>query len=464
VAAISVLALWLGLGTGLSSGGSARLASKGRPVLDLIFEGQGTATYASSGPEASNVKSASIAMRWKLQWQTDPNAPKQDDYLSLTLGERDITGTSKLVYYPAYGTGCDGDVRPNTTVYGREAWRGIKGGTGLPVPLVLGFAAEPCWSAKKGGGTGFFASSDYVDRDIYARLPANIFDDPQPGRYPYEGHFNKTYPSGTGTATTKLDWSGDVYVRVNGLGPKPGKVSPPSSEPTTPEAVRRFARDQWRQYSDLYLGIVTVNGIILLREPLARPILLPVMSATYMAMTKFLTLLERAFNDPPLGGYTRIARVTPSAARLDLPACADAPAGARAFCRDVEAAALRWLGALDGTERLARALATTVGRESGAAKAGDKKALARQQRAALALLPKLRAALATKRAAGAQLAAVLRSAGVRPRLTARQTKQNTDIVLEDFAARGVSSKDITRILGVSRPPARPLDLVSLLAR
>jgi hypothetical protein len=134
----------------------------------------------------------------------------------------------------------------------------------------------------------------------------------------------------------------------------------------------------------------------------------------------------------------------------------------RAFCRNAETAAAGWLTALDSTQSLARALATAVGRESAASKAGDAKSVALQQKAALGLLPRLRTAEAKERAAGRRLATVFQSVKLDPRLTSGQARQSIASFMGALAAQGVSSSDVTSILGASPPAARSLDLLALL--
>jgi hypothetical protein len=189
----------------------------------------------------------------------------------------------------------------------------------------------------------------------------------------------------------------------------------------------------------------------------------PLAAEIYNTLLKTLVLLEDAYNDPPLPNYAHVVRVARSGASLQLPSCAGAPAGARSFCERLRGAALAYADSLEATKGLAQALATTVGRESGAAKAGDKKALARQQRAARALVPKLRVAFANHKAAGVKLAAVLRSGRFAPRLTTTQAQQGIAIVLRDLAARGVSAAEVRTILGGKTLTPRPLDLLALLS-
>ncbi len=107
-------------------------------------------------------------------------------------------------------------------------------------------------------------------------------------------------------------------------------------------------------------------------------------------------------------------------------------------------------------------MATTVGRESGAAKAGDAKALLLQQNAGVALLPRLRAAMASQAAAAKDLAAAMKAGHFDPKLTTDEAQHGLALFLHDLAADGVSAQDVETILGGTTLQPRPLDLIDLL--
>ena len=281
-----------------------------------------------------------------------------------------------------------------------------------------------------------------------------------------------------------FDWSGRLKIAKFG--------SPPDGPETTPEVVKDFASAQWNALVPLYQEAALALELSLKSEELRQlleelqiaetlPLLPPDMRKFLMTPSFFydwffpaafdfyttafktLVLLEDAYNDPPLPNYAQVVRVARSGASLQLPSCASAPAGAKSFCARLRRAALAYSNSLQASKSLAQALATTVGRESGAAKAGDKKALARQQRAARALVPRLRVAFANHKAAGVKLAAVLRSGRFAPKLTKAQAKRGIAKVFRDLAAHGVSADDVRSILGGKTLTPVPLDLLALLS-
>ncbi len=287
-----------------------------------------------------------------------------------------------------------------------------------------------------------------------------------------------------------VSWSGTMTI-INGTC---GDVcSAPG--PSTPEAVRDFARRAWRSVIPEYMLIFAFDSIefsLLDSTPLFFSLLhvptsgfdalsqalqayidgsnlfyklyfLPIVNETFTTMINTLTALEKAFNDPPLPGYRRPAPVASLGAAPRFPPCNVAPRGATPFCRRLVASATDWLTALHGTESLINALAIDVGRESGADNAGNRQAARRLGSAELRLLPRIRASLTRQRAAGRQLANTLRSIRFDPRLDATQVSAALPQVLADLAKRGVSASDIMSILSGRSILPRALDLENLLA-
>jgi hypothetical protein len=76
----------------------------------------------------------------------------------------------------------------------------------------------------------------------------------------------------------------------------------------------------------------------------------------------------------------------------------------------------------------------------------------------------LRTADTAFRSAGAKLAAVLRSVGFTPRLTAARAAQGISRLRADLAAAGVGAAEVLRMLGGAAIAAKPLDPLDLLGR
>jgi hypothetical protein len=130
----------------------------------------------------------------------------------------------------------------------------------------------------------------------------------------------------------------------------------------------------------------------------------------------------------------------------------------------LRAAALRCAGlAGDAELRLGRrsTLATTVGRESAAARAHNSAALRRQRAAAVALLPKLRGVLRSQASAGKALAGLLRSVHTRANLASAQVGQAFGIILADLARGHTNVGQVQRAASAALRP-RAVDALALL--
>ena len=100
----------------------------------------------------------------------------------------------------------------------------------------------------------------------------------------------------------------------------------------------------------------------------------------------------------------------------------------------------------------------TIDRESGARRAGNNAAALRQARAALALLPRLRAGDGAEAAAAHNLARVFQSAAINPRFSAAQTNQVITLYLQQLARRGITASELAGAI----PSPQATDLLTLL--
>jgi hypothetical protein len=505
VAVVLALAA-LGLTAGLSLGGGRSAASNGRPVLDIVFVGTGSATFKATGPDAlgtsGGVSSASITgMRWTLRWHTDLGAPKPDDYLSEQLRAGDISGSSKIVRDPRNGPSCSGPVKPFQNPYGREQWKSIAafpGRTALPVPMEYGFAADPCWNfllgAKGGGGTGWFAMDDGTvapglarsEAEMNALLPRNVFSDPKGGRYPVSGDLDKTYPvtGGSGTVVKTMHWTGHIDIFVNGKGPKQGPQPPtptdtkpratspevttttPPEKGSTPSPVRNAAREkllqELRRANPFCLTIVDGNGWIVqgpagsTETELRKIVGDELVDASKKACKEYARLIGDTINiydDPPRNDVGVIA--VPAASRrvtVSSAACTTYTGPAQTFCQTLATRLGALLTATGKTTAVADALAATVARESAAAKAGNKTALHAQQANALHLLPQFTAVSRAEEAAGAAVSTFLRANDVNPALSPALVGKAQAAVLHQLVLRGIGKARLARIPGVVLRP------------
>jgi len=468
---VSVVALWA------AGARSARAASPAdNRVVTVSYQGtyHGTINYdeADLGTIVSDVS-------WDFEWtgtlaQLFAPADKVFTVNALTatetVSQHGTTCTASFSENPATG---------NQTPVGRLL-------TGVPQPtdkVLIGVQApiglEDLISNDPAcAGNGVEGAGADGQQQTQLEVPRPLFDLEMlgPQSQPFDGSWSSS--DTISTSTSKFEST----VTFGG--------GPPAR---TPAAVRAWARQEWNDMVPIYRAVIVANSRLLLPlriseilSDLEIPItglrsldkqlrefisggafvklfLLPLMTDTYSTMLKTLTDLERAFNDPPLGNYRRVAAV-PRAKPARFESCGVAPAGARPFCRRYVSAGTAWLAALSGTEGLSRALATDVGRESAAAKANDTAALVLLQAAELAILPNLKAAEVKQRAAGKRLAGVLRSARFDPRATSTRAHAGIEKLLADLAKRGVSAADVSSILGGREISPKPLDLLSLISR
>jgi hypothetical protein len=186
----------------------------------------------------------------------------------------------------------------------------------------------------------------------------------------------------------------------------------------------------------------------------------PTLTDAYATEIRMLTALENVLNDPPLRDYRAAAPVSSVRVTLTLPSCLSAPIAAQSLCAKLSDAASSWATSLSTAEALEQTLATDVGHESAARKAGDSKAVESLETAELALLPKAKAAVEETGFDGSELAIALQAAGFHPRFGSDQFKTGISGLLADLAKHG-SAADVTKV-NRGPLPDRPVDIITLL--
>jgi hypothetical protein len=268
---------------------------------------------------------------------------------------------------------------------------------------------------------------------------------------------------GSETATRSIHSTLDIDGR-EAAGGKPAKKH------TTPERIRREVlrdvRDEVVQA--LYPCLTAGTGIALFASP--NPLLAVVVGGTMTAIAAPLCAIEiqiikqlsLAYYDPPVRRYTVVAPIRHGPdPHVSLPACSQSDAQERAYCARLHAAAKAWVRSFGRVRDVATTLAITIGRESAAAKARNKAALRRQQRAGVALVPKLKAAAATQHRNAGKLAAVLTDGEATGSLSTDQSTQAIKTLLAKLSARGVPATQM-RSAARSALTARPRDLIAVL--
>lgn len=147
--------------------------------------------------------------------------------------------------------------------------------------------------------------------------------------------------------------------------------------------------------------------------------------------------------DPPLPAYNTIAKLVKFRAPAPkLPSCTRYTGQVRALCQRLERASLSLVRAAEGTTSVAVAMATTIGRESAAQKAGKPGAVRLQDQWLGQLLVLFARARASERAAGRSLAGILQGAGTPVGLTAAQSPNAIAALLARLQRRGITRTKI----------------------
>jgi hypothetical protein len=271
-------------------------------------------------------------------------------------------------------------------------------------------------------------------------------------------------------ASTSTESAKRYIHAVLTLGGKAGKI-PPGTIHNTPEAVRDAALQGLRLTLSQAIypcltastGAIVFGALGLAIGPIVGSTMVTVAAPACAQLIARLHSLVRVYDDPPVPRYRTVARVgrtrPPS---LHFARCPRSPVSTARFCQHLHAVALAWLAALDHTTAVDATLATTVGRESAAAHAHNKTALARQRRAALALLPKLRAALRSETSAGQALARRLRSVHAHADIASSQTALALGIILTDLRRHHTNVGQVRRAAPAALRP-RVVNALTLLA-
>jgi hypothetical protein len=177
-------------------------------------------------------------------------------------------------------------------------------------------------------------------------------------------------------------------------------------------------------------------------------------------------LIKRAYDDakiiedPPIGALNTLAWPERAAASaIPLPPCTAYVGAIAGFCASLRGDAGRYLTALGAGQAVASALALTVDRVTGAAKAHNRSALRRQSAHASLLRRRLRTAAAGQRATARAIAALIGSQGLTMKLDTAQQQGGVTRALSGLRKRGISAARLTHLTGV-RLTAAPSDLLA----
>jgi hypothetical protein len=204
----------------------------------------------------------------------------------------------------------------------------------------------------------------------------------------------------------------------------------------------------------VYPCLVAAGGAGLLALPpgiLPGAVITGVALPLCVAWTKTIQSEATIAADPPRHDYTRLARVVVTPLRGAPPACTTS--ATRQLCLRLVSAANTYLRAVRTVEADASALATTVARDAGASKAGDRAAVSAQERLVQQLLARLDAGEKARATAGAQLVAALRASKVTSlMLTTAQAQAGLGALTQRLAALGLSQSKLSSLAAGALAP------------
>lgn len=259
-------------------------------------------------------------------------------------------------------------------------------------------------------------------------------------------------PAGSGRETDTLASTLELRIgRASGSGGT-------QAGPSTPEAVRRVAKKAliWDVPMAGYSCFMAGTGVVVLGTSgpaiglLIGPTLTGVAGPVCARMIQAIKRFARTYDDPPVAHFDRIAGVRRRPPpQLHLPDCSGSDP---AVCERLTATARTYVAAVQRVADVASTLATTVGRESAARKAGHTASANRQARRAIQLVPILRKAARAQSTAGAAFAAALRAAGAAGQMTVDQRAAGNEAVLRRLVEIGVPRAETTAIAGAALTP------------
>jgi hypothetical protein len=259
--------------------------------------------------------------------------------------------------------------------------------------------------------------------------------------------------------------------------PSPPEFGPPVPFDWLPESKRTArldldpALENARNYCTPYaLGLAGFGaGVLLLGAPGVGATLTVAGSLTALASEPFcVATLKRVaddvkrYRDPPDPNIHAIAR--PAATRPSvLPGCGRWRGATGRFCKRLRAAETKWVLTAKRVASIDDALSTTTNRLSAALAAGDRTAIAAQSAAGQQLQIQENAALSEKAKAGSAVAAVLRSGGLRFKLSLAQSRVMIKGVERSLVKQGISTSTLAAIGSPALKP-QAVDLLAGLAR
>jgi hypothetical protein len=204
----------------------------------------------------------------------------------------------------------------------------------------------------------------------------------------------------------------------------------------------------------LLLSSGSIGGILAVAGSMTATATNPFCVAT---LKRVATDVQR-YNDPPDENIYAIAH--PAATRpVARPICSRWHGKAARFCKRLSPVEAGWVASAQRVAAIDEALSTTTNRLSAATTAGASSAIAAQSAAGQQLQAQEEAALNEKAKDGQAVAAVLRSAHLRFRLTKAQSKLTIKAVEQALAKQGISTSTLMQLGSPSLQP-QAVDLLA----
>jgi hypothetical protein len=315
------------------------------------------------------------------------------------------------------------------------------------------------WANSFGGAECHYVGEDVIDWESF------------PAGSTYTIADNCSGSATEGSIFGKATLTQSVTLGSPGLGsgvPGGGSGSPPTYGPELSTAKREVLRDLHEEAIpnavhyclpvaagtlSVPFGLVLFGGgagagITVVAGGLTAATLNPYCQATIKR------LIEdwKGYRDPPLSSIGVLARPA-SAAAVALPSCKRSRGRTLSLCKKLRSADSKMVAAAGRSAAVAEALNATISREHAAFEAHNAGAIAAQDANLKLLLGEQRGASAAERVAGRAVAKVLRSAGLRFRITRKQSAKVIAAAVRGAARQGVSAADLRSVNPGALKPA-----------
>jgi hypothetical protein len=457
----------------LRSGARTAAATSGTEMVQIVFDGSGSATdtrSSSAGGSTTDTDTFSWHAVYVIPLSTLTESSSQPGWNTTNVQEdysrSTFTGTSSASCTPPSGGSC---VEPGG---GTSCQGSFTNNNSVPLNLLV-FSppsngvykvAAPAFSAAQQSSNCYPAALTDTCDPLYSQgqngpvtgqvnVDSNNPGTSAPASVSEQQPWSCSSSDGGSTDSGSIAWNGTITVSA--LLP-PEKAA--AKEAARQDLSNIYFRDAAFCFPEADIRFLSQNLADLAGQPAwLRDFCLRALDRAYRDIL--------IVDDPPRADYLQVATVP---AGRGQPArgrpCSRVNTGRRAFCLLLSSAFAHQLAAQGRLTAVVTAIATTVARESSAQQAGDQAAVTLQEHALAGLEKQFRQAKRAAGKAGAMLAKLLRRGGVSGRVPEPLYKKALAAMRKRLAAKGVSNSELARILGGKKPPKTPPNLLNALAR